>query len=102
LYVQIMTIQVSDSQREAPFPLRRYFNFFVLPGMLLVVLAIIFATTEAVRSAAVEIILQQASQRVASIAKGVETTAPDAWHKLLSKSPLTALNQADLRKTFAD
>ena len=58
------------SLREAPFPLRRYFNLFVLPGMLLVVFAIIYATTQTVRLAAVEILLQLASQKVTGIARG--------------------------------
>lgn len=87
---------------EEPFPLRRYFSMFVLPGMLIVIFAIIYATTHTVRSATVEILLQLASQKVAGIAKGVETTAPDAWRKLLSNSPLSAADLADLSKAFAD
>jgi len=71
------------SPKEAPFPLRRYFYLFVLPGLLVVISTVILATTETVRSSTVEILLQIASRRVEGIAKGLESVAPAAWHKLL-------------------
>lgn len=97
-----MTGQDIHSREEAPFPLKRYFNIFVLPGMMLIGLTMIYTTVQTVRLATVEILLQQASQKVASIASGVEAVAPDAWQKLLSSEPLTATELADLSKAFSD
>jgi hypothetical protein len=94
--VCMVTNQDLTPEKEVSFPLNRHFNVFVLPGMLLVVLAVIYATTDTVRSAAVEILLQLASQKVAGIARGVESTAPDAWRKLLSNSPLRRLGPAEI------
>lgn len=91
-----------DTQKEMPFPLKRYFNMFILPGMLLVVMAIIYATMATVQSATVEILLQMASQRVTAIARGVESAAPNAWRRLLSNEMPSAADLADLRKAFAD
>jgi len=93
--------QAIAASKEAPFPLRRYFYLFVLPGLLLVISTVIFATTETVRSSTVEILLQLASRRVEGLAKGLESVAPVAWHKLTSNEPLTELDLVDLNKGFA-
>jgi hypothetical protein len=46
-----MKRQVGD--REGPFPLNRYFYLRVLPGLLLLIAAVVYATTQTVRSAAI-------------------------------------------------
>lgn len=97
-----MTDQELRSAELAPFPLKRYFRRVVLPAMLLIGLATIYATSQAVRLATVEILLQQASQKVTGIASGVELANPVAWRKVLSNDQLTATEFADLRKAFAD
>ncbi|CAN5175519.1 hypothetical protein BH10PSE7_BH10PSE7_11350 [soil metagenome] len=96
------TKQSSDGQNEAPFPLRRYFYLGVLPGLLLVIAAVVYATTQTVRSSTVETLLQLATQKVDGIAKGIESEAPSAWRKLQSKQPLTAADLSDLTRAFAD
>ena len=53
----------STPQEEMPFPLKRYFNMFILPGMLVVVLAIIYATMATVQSATVDAV--EASDQLA-------------------------------------
>jgi adenylate cyclase len=100
----VITIRVKRQvgDREAPFPLKRYFYLGVLPGLLLLIAAVVYATTQTVRSAAIEVLLQLASHKVDGIAKGVESAAPNAWHKLLSNGPLTAADLADLAKALAD
>jgi class 3 adenylate cyclase len=87
---------------DAPFPLRRYFLFGVLPGLLLLIGAVISATTQTVRLATIEVLLQLTTTTVAGIAERVDATAPDAWRKLLANEPLLASDLADLAKAFAD
>jgi adenylate cyclase len=87
---------------EAPFPLWRYFYLGVLPGLLLVIVAVIYATTQTVRSATVEVLLQLASHKMEGIAKGVETTVPEAWRKLLSGASLDPGDLAALGKAFGN
>ena len=90
-----------DDRTERPFPLKRYFYFGALPGLLLLIAAVVYATTETVRSAATEVMLQLATRKVEGLARGVETLAPAAWHKLLAGETLTSTDLADLAKAFA-
>ncbi len=86
---------------ERPFPLQRYFYFGALPGLLLLIAAVVYATTETVRSAATEVMLQLATRKVEGVARGVETLAPAAWHKLLAGETLTGADLEGLAKAFA-
>lgn len=90
-----------DDRTERPFPLQRYFYFGVLPGLLLLIAAVVYATTETVRSAATEVMLQLATRKVEGVARGVETFAPSAWHKLLAGETLNRADLDDLAKAFA-
>jgi class 3 adenylate cyclase len=94
--------QAHDSSAQAPFPLRRYFYLGVLPGLLLLIAGVVYATTLAVRSATIEVLLQLASHKVDGIAKGVESSAPDAWRKLISNEPLADADLAALATALAD
>jgi hypothetical protein len=87
--------------KHASFPLARYFYLGVLPALLLVVATTIYATTETARLSTIEVLLQLASRRVDGIATGVQAAAPDAWHKLLSNTPLIDTDRASLAEAFA-
>jgi adenylate cyclase len=100
--VMIMTKEVSNSSSEAPFPLKRYFFVGVLPGLLLVLASVVYATTQVVRSSTIEILLQLASHKVDGIAKEIELKAPNAWQRLLSGRPLAIGDLSDLTKALAD
>ena len=82
------------TKAEAPFPLRRAFYLGVLPGLLLIIAAVVLATAQTVRSATTEILLQLASGKVDDIAKGIAATAPGAWRKLLAGGPLSSAELA--------
>ena len=90
-----------DDRTERPFPLKRYFYLGALPGLLLLIAAVVYATTETVRSAATEVMLQLATRKVEGLARGVETLAPAAWHKLLAGETLNRADLDDLAKAFA-
>ena len=78
-----MSLMNPTTKAEAPFPLRRVFYLGVLPGLLLVIAAVVLATAQTVRSATTEILLQLASDKVDGIAKGIAAAAPEVWRKLL-------------------
>ena len=89
------------SDKHAPFPLARYFYLGVLPALLLVIATTVYATTETARLSTIEVLLQLASRRVDGMAMGVQASAPDAWHKLLSNQALTITDLASLAEAFA-
>ena len=89
------------SDKHAPFPLARYFYLGVLPPLLLVIATTVYATTETARLSTIEVLLQLASRRVDGMAMGVQASAPDAWHKLLSNKALTITDLASLAEAFA-
>lgn len=86
---------------DQPFPLRRYFYFAILPGLLLLIGAVVYATTAAVRSGATEVMLQLATTKVEGIARGIETAAPVPWRKLLAGNALSDQDLAELGQAFA-
>jgi class 3 adenylate cyclase len=87
---------------EAPFPLRRIFVGAVLPGLLLLIGAVVLATAQTVRSATTEVLLQLASAKVDGIAKGIAATAPAAWRQVLAGKPLLPAELAEIVKALAD
>ncbi len=87
---------------EAPFPLRRIFVGAVLPGLLLLIGAVVLATAQTVRSATTEVLLQLASAKVDGIAKGIAATAPAAWRQVLAGKPLSPAELAEIVKALAD
>src|SRR6188768_51375 len=91
-----------ETKTEAPFPLRRVFYLGVLPGLLVLIAAVVLATAQTVRSATTEILLQLASDKVDAIAKGMAAGAPGAWHNLLAGGPLSAADLAELANELAD
>jgi class 3 adenylate cyclase len=90
------------SDAESPFPLRRAFLAGVLPGLLLLIGTVVFATAQTVRSATTEVLLQLASAKVDGIAKGIAAAAPTAWQEVLSGRPLSPAGLAEVRKALAD
>ncbi len=87
---------------DAPFPLRRYFYGLVLPGLLLMMAAVVFATTQTVRSSTIEVLLQIATERAAGVAQGVREKAGDAWERLIADQGLNEADMAELAEAFAD
>ena len=87
---------------DAPFPLRRYFYGVVLPGLLLLIAAVVLATTQTVRSSTIEVLLQIATERAAGVAEGVSEKAGDAWHRLITDQGLNEDELAHLTEAFAD
>jgi class 3 adenylate cyclase len=92
----------SEADAGTPFPLRSYFYLGVLPGLLVLIVAVVLATAQAVRSATIEILLQLATHKADGLAKGIDSAAPGAWHRLLANESLTAADLADLAKALAD
>ena len=92
---------IMPSDKHAPFPLAWYFYLGVLPALLLVIATTVYATTETARLSTIEVLLQLASRRVDGMAMGVQASAPDAWHKLLSNKALTITDLASLAEAFA-
>lgn len=86
---------------ETSFPLRRVFLAGVLPGLLLFIGTVIFATAQTVRSATTEVLLQLASAKVDAIAREIAATAPTAWDELQAGRPLAAAELTVLGKTLA-
>ena len=87
---------------DTPFPLRRYFYGVVLPGLLLLIAAVVLATTQTVRSSTIEVLLQIATERAAGVAQGVSEKAGDAWHRLIADQGLNEDEFARLTDAFAD
>jgi len=97
-----MTPKTDSAPLDEPFPLRRYFFFWVFPALIVFALSFVYATSQSARSSTIEILLQLESRKVDSIAADVEAAAPDAWHMLLSGAPLDTSNLAQLIKVFGD
>ena len=91
-----------DAQGDAPFPLRRYFYGLVLPGLLLLIAAVVLATTQTVRHATIEVLLQIATNRAAGVAKGVSEKAGPAWENLIGDVSLSENDMAIPAEAFAD
>jgi adenylate cyclase len=70
--------------------------------MFLGIAAVIYATSQTVRSATVEVLLQLATQNVEEVSKGIEAAAPNAWHKLLANEPLATTDLEELTKAFGN
>jgi hypothetical protein len=86
---------------EQPFRLRRMLLVGVLPGLLLLIAAVVLATAQTVGSATTELLLQLASVKVEGLAKEIMASAPAAWRTALVGKAPTADDLAEISKALA-
>jgi len=90
----------ADNRSGEPFPLKRRFFSFVVPGLVIFVIALIMTTFSASRGALEEIYLEQGERRAEGIAAGVARTEPNAWEHLLAGARLTESDFVALEKAL--
>ena len=73
-----------DGLDARPFPLRRLFLRRVLPGLVILAIALSGATVLATRIVTERIYLQLAEDRAAGLAAGMSKEAPKAWKALIN------------------
>ncbi len=89
----------TDQFMDRPFPLKRRFLVWIVPGLVLFVGILVFTTYHASQDVVRDIYLQQATQRAQGVAEGVARSHPDEWRDLvngvaLSSESLITLSQA--------
>lgn len=83
-----------------PFPLKKRFFSFVVPGLVLFVVALIMTTISASRWVLERIYLEQAERRASGIAESVAQAEPTAWEHLLAGARLTGSDFAALERAL--
>ncbi len=92
----------NDQSIDRPFPLKRLFMSWIIPGLLIFVGILIFTTYRASQQVIQDIYLQQATLRAEGIARGVAASHPEAWQTLVSGKELTEENLSVLSRAFDD
>jgi len=84
---------------DRPFPLKRRFLLWIVPGLVVFVGVLIFTTYQSSQHVVRDIYLEQATRRAEGVAEGVAHSHPGEWNDLvndvpLSEESLNALTQA--------
>ena len=90
---------MTDQSIDRPFPLKRRFLLWIVPGLVVFVGILVFTTFRASQDVVRDIYLQQATRRAEGVAGGVARSHPNEWRDLvsgvaLSKQSLDVLSQA--------
>jgi len=88
------------SSYDKPFPLKRRFLLWIVPGLIVFVGALMFTTFQASQHVVRDIYLKQATQRAAGVAAGVAHSHPDEWDDLINDVKLSEEAIASLSEAF--
>lgn len=89
-------------QIDRPFPLKRRFVAWIVPGLILFLGILIFTTYQASRDVIRDIYLQQATSRAEGIAHGVARSHPEEWSMLVNGEAIALDGQQALSNAFND
>lgn len=92
--------EAPEERLGTPFPLRRRFFRYVVPGLVLFLAALIGTTVIASRAVLEGVYLQQAQRRAQAIAGAAARAEPQAWANLLSGATLTKSDFAALQRAL--
>ena len=90
----------TDQLIDRPFPLKRRFLLWIVPGLVVFVGILVFTTFRASQDVVRDIYLQQATRRAEGVAEGVARSHPNEWRDLVSGVALSARSLGVLSEAF--